>query len=33
LIRPIDDDGVCIRDIETAFDDRRANEHVGFSRQ
>src|SRR5713101_6930132 len=30
LIRAIDDDRVCIRNIETAFDNRRANEHVRF---
>src|SRR5882762_2324187 len=28
LVRPIDDDGVCIRYVETAFDDCGANEHV-----
>ena len=31
LIRAIDDDRVCIRNVETAFDDCRANEHVRFS--
>jgi hypothetical protein len=31
LIRAIDDDGVCVGDIEAAFDDRSANEHVGFA--
>jgi hypothetical protein len=30
LIRSIDNDGVCIGNIETTFDDRRANEHVDF---
>src|SRR6266513_927043 len=31
LICPIDDDGVCIRNIEPAFNDRGANEHIGFA--
>ena len=30
LVRAIDDDRVRIRNIEPAFDDRRANEHVYF---
>ena len=30
LVRPIDDDSVCVRYIETAFDDRGANEHIDF---
>src|SRR4029077_2988524 len=30
LVRPIDDDGVCVRNIEAAFDDRGANEHVNL---
>ena len=30
LIRAIDNDRVCVRNIETAFDDRRANEHIYF---
>ncbi len=31
LICSIDDDGVCIRNIEPAFNDRGANEHIGFA--
>src|SRR5438093_1008645 len=31
LICPIDDDGVCIGDIEPAFNDRSANEHISFA--
>ena len=30
LVRPIDDDGVCVGDVETAFNDCGANEHVDF---
>ena len=30
MIRAINDDRICIRNIEPAFDDRRANEHVYF---
>src|SRR5262249_32197 len=32
LIRAIDNDRVCIWNIETAFDDCSANEHVGLRR-
>src|SRR6266496_6211408 len=31
LIRSIDDDGICIWNIETTLDDRSANEHVGLA--
>src|SRR6266480_4668402 len=30
LVSPIDDDRICIWDVEAAFDDRRANAHVHF---
>src|SRR5256714_10334226 len=32
LVRAINNDCVCVRNIQTAFDDRSANEHVDFSR-
>src|SRR5436309_15349342 len=32
LIRAINDDRVCIWNIQAAFDDRGANEHVSFAR-
>ena len=31
LIRAINDDRVCIWNIQAAFDDRGANEHVSFA--
>ena len=30
LVRAVDDDRVCIWNIQTAFDNRSANENVGF---
>ena len=30
-VRAIDDDGIGVWDIEAAFDNRRANQHVDFS--